>query len=431
MAVTTLFERPPLSERIWLLRVLRNDMIGGLIMLVAAVAALVWANSPFSDGYRDLTTTVLGSGPLALELRVWASDGLLALFFFIAGLELKHEFVHGTLSRPAQAVVPIVAALSGMVVPAAVYLVVVRNNPEAFDGWAIPMATDIAFAVAVLAVLGRGLPLALRAFLLTLAVVDDLGAILVIALFFSKGFNVLYFLLFIGTAVAWWLLQRRSQPPAATLILLFVAGWFFIHESGVHATVAGVVFGLLTRTHVAEGEKEPPTDSYDRSLRPFVAGVAVPIFAFMAAGVDLRADGLISTLQSPITLGIIAGLVIGKPLGIVGGSWLMARFTRARLDPSLNWWDVLGIGLLAGIGFTVSLLITELAYKGTDLLANAKAGVIAASCLAAVLAALALSLRKRAHARAIAIEEADLDQNGIPDVYEMDANPIPDITKQG
>lgn len=418
--MTQVFERPPLSERVWLLRVLRDDTIGGAIMLAAAVLAVVWANSAWGDSYQAFATTEVGPEWLRLDLRAWASDGLLALFFFLAGLELKHELVHGTLSKPSKAVVPFVAALGGMVVPALIYVALSSSDPEAGPGWGIPMATDIAFALAVLAVLGRGLPLALRAFLLTLAVVDDLGAIIVIAIFYSKGFDPTAFIIFVVTAVAWWLLQRQRIGAWLPYVIVFAIGWFYIHESGVHATIAGVVYGMLTRTTADGGETEPPTDRFDRTLRPFVFGIAVPLFALLAAGVDLRSTGLAATLTEPTAIGVMVGLVIGKPIGVVAGAWIVAKFTRASLDPALRWWDVLTIGLLAGIGFTVSLLIAKLAFDGSALSGPAKTGVLAASVVAALLSAVMLYLRRAAYARMNAVEERDENGNLIPDVYETD-----------
>ena len=361
----------------WLLRVLRDETRGGALMLGAAALAFMWANSSGSSLYESIITTPVAG----MELRTWASDGLLALFFFIVGLELKHEFAVGTLSDPRKAIVPIVAAVCGMAVPAALFLLVTDNS----DGWAIPMATDIAFALAVLAVVGRGLPLAVRAFLLTLAVVDDLGAILVIALFFSKGFSLQPFLIFVAACAAWWLLQR-VKAHGALFVPLFLIGWWFLHESGVHATVAGVAFGLLTALH--------RVDTYDAIWRPVVVGLAVPIFAFTAAGVSIEDS---SVLLQPVTIAIIVGLVIGKPLGTVGGSWLITRLTTARLDDSIAWRHVVGVGILAGIGFTVSLLIAELAYGKTEFIAEAKMGVLVASVLATAAAALFLGLpRSRA-----------------------------------
>jgi NhaA family Na+:H+ antiporter len=411
-----IFGRPPLAERIWLLRALRGETVGGTLLLIAAAIALVWANSPWGDAYNAIGDITIGPAALGLNLSLstWAADGLLAVFFFVAGLELKHELVHGTLSRPAQAVVPVAAALGGMVVPALIFVLVVapQGQPGTLTGWATPMATDIAFALAVLAVVGRRLPVALRAFLLTLAVVDDLGAILVIAIFYSKGFALVPFIGAVCSAVIYWLLQKRRVRSPWIYVPLAVATWGLLHASGVHATVAGVVLALLTRIHLDPGESAAPADRLQRMILPWSAGLCVPLFAFFAAGVDLRNTGLAAALLTPVGVGILLGLVVGKPLGVVVTAWLTARFTRASLSPEIAWRDVAAVGLLAGIGFTVALLITELAYGEGALLGSAKVGVLSASVLAAVLAAVTLLSRNR-HYRRVA-EAAGPDVPGEP-----------------
>ena len=358
---------------------------------------------------------------LNLTLATWAADGLLAVFFFVVGLELKHELTHGTLSKPAQAAVPIAAAIGGMAVPALIFVVIVANTgaPGDLRGWAVPMATDIAFALAVLAVVGRMLPVALRAFLLTLAVVDDLGAITIIAIFYSKGFSALYFALAVGLLAVYWLLQRRRVRSPLIYIPLALVIWWATHESGIHATVAGVAMALLTRSSVAPGETESPVDRLQRMLLPLSAGLCVPLFAFFAAGVDLRSTGLVDALSNPVAIGIMAGLIIGKPVGVVVTAWVMARFTRARLSAAIGWQDVMAVGMLAGIGFTVALLITELAYAdGSGQLNSAKTAVFAASVISAVLASVVLLARSRHYRRRALVEEADVDGDGIPDVYQ-------------
>lgn len=418
-----IFDRPTLSERIWLLRALRGETIGGVLLLIAAVIAIAWANSPWGDAYFALGAITVGPEALGLNLSLatWAADGMLAVFFFVAGLELKHELTHGTLSKPAQAAVPIAAALGGMAVPAVIFVVIVATSGEdgGLRGWAVPMATDIAFALAVLAVVGRMLPVALRAFLLTLAVVDDLGAITIIAIFYSKGFSIAYFILAVVLLGVYWLLQRRRVRSPFIYIPLALVIWWAMHESGIHATVAGVAMALLTRSSTDPGETESPVDRLQRMLLPLSAGLCVPLFAFFAAGVDLRSTGLIEPLSNPVAIGILAGLILGKPLGIVSTAWLMARFTRARLNPAIGWQDVLAVGVLAGIGFTVALLITELAYSTDEgLLDSAKVAVFSASVMAALVASILLLARNRHYRSAAAIEEADVDGDGIPDVYQ-------------
>lgn len=418
-----LFARPPLTERVWLLRALRGETIGGVLLLIAALIAISWANSPWGDAYVALGDITVGPAALGLDLNLstWAADALLAVFFFVAGLELKHEFTHGTLSRPAQAAVPVAAAIGGMVVPAVFFTIIVATgDPSGLKGWAVPMATDIAFALAVLAVVGRGLPIALRAFLLTLAVVDDLGAITIIAIFFSKGFSVAYFLLALGLLAAYWLLQRRRVRSPWIYVPLVIVTWWAVFMSGIHATVAGVALALLTRAHADPGEAESPADRLQRMLLPWSAGLCVPLFAFFAAGVDLRSTGLIEPLTSPVALGVLAGLIIGKPIGVVGTAWIVARFTRASLNPTIGWRDIGAVGLLAGIGFTVALLITELAYSSSPgQLDAAKVAVFAASVVSALLASGVLLARNRHYRRVALVEEADVDGDGIPDVYQQ------------
>ena len=421
------FGRLPLAERSRLLEALREETVGGALLLGAAVLALAWANSPWRESYHQLAATEVGPEALSLHLplSVWAADGLLAVFFLVAGLELKHELVVGTLSRPATAVVPVVAALSGMAVPAALYAVTVGalGDREALSGWGIPMATDIAFALAVLALLGSKLPVALRAFLLTLAVVDDLGAIVVIAVFYSHGFSPLPFALALLGMAAYWFLQHRRVDSWLVYVPLALAVWALEHASGVHATVAGVALGLLTRVRPDPGEQRTPVDRYEHALRPLSAGVCVPLFAFFSAGVTVVGLGA-SVLTDPVVVAITVGLVLGKPLGVYGGARLVARFTRASLSASLRWADVLAVGVLAGIGFTVSLLIGELAFEADPARGvEAKVGVLLASVLAAVLAALALGNRRRAYAALADVEERDEDHDGIPDVYGPGANP--------
>lgn len=422
-----IFGRPSLAERVWLLRALRGETIGGVLLLIAAAIALVWANSRWGDAYFDLGSLTIGPAALGLDLslKAWAADGLLAVFFFVAGLELKHELTHGTLARPSQAAVPIAAAIGGMVLPAGIFVAIVATSgePGGLAGWGVPMATDIAFALAVLAVVGRRLPVALRAFLLALAVIDDLGAILVIAVFYSKGFSPWFFVGAIALFVLYWWLQRRRVRSPFIYVPLAIVAWIFMHESGVHATVTGVALALLTRSSTDPGEAESPVDRLQKMILPFSAGLCVPLFAFFAAGVDLRSTGLIEPLTNPVAIGVMAGLVVGKPIGILLTAALVARFTRASLNSAIRWMDVAAIGLLAGIGFTVALLITELGYDDAPaLLDSAKVAVLSASVIAALLASVVLLTRNRHYARVARVEERDDDGDGVPDVYQRDTS---------
>jgi len=427
--------RLTLPQRGWVLGQLRSETVGGVLLLAAAAIALAWANSPWGDAYATLVDLKVGPAAIHLNLSIgtWAADGLLAFFFFIVGLELKHELVLGSLSRPAQAAVPIAAAIGGMAVPAAIYAAVniaALNGPAGSElaagppsaslaGWGVPMATDIAFALAVLAVVGRSLPVALRAFLLTLAVVDDLGAITVIAIFYTEGIALGWLAGALACCLAYWLLQRRRVTTPLVYVPLVLLAWYGMHESGVHATVTGVILGLLTRIRVDPGEVAAPADRLSHRLHPFSAGICVPIFAFTAAGVDLRSIGLGTALAAPIAIGVMAGLVIGKPIGVLGTAWAVARFTRARLPDGIKWRDVGAIGVLAGIGFTVALLIAELGFgEAPEQLDSAKIAILVASVVAACLASVLLLARNRAYAAMAAVEEADEDGDGIPDVYQ-------------
>jgi len=395
---------------------LRTETVGGALLLGAALLALVWANSPWSESYlalRDTKLGVPGIGP-TLSLGHWASDGMLALFFLVAGIELKREFVAGDLSDRAKAAVPVAAALAGVLVPAGLYAVTVTvmGDASALAGWAIPTATDIAFALAVLAVVGRNLPPALRAFLLTLAVVDDLVAITIIALFYSGDVSLALVLgALVPVAVFGWLLRRGITHPLL-LALPALAAWWLVQAGGVHATVAGVLLGLAVPVdrvdeHEAAQDDEVSTlaESLEHGLRPWSAGLAVPIFAFFAAGVRVDGSGLAAAVSDAAVLGIVLGLVVGKAVGVFAGTWSVARFTSARLDDELAWWDVLGVALLSGVGFTVSLLIGELAFgTGSARDDHVKVAVLAGSLLSAAFAAVVLRLRDRHHRRSAATD---------------------------
>ncbi|GGS62344.1 Na(+)/H(+) antiporter NhaA 3 [Planobispora rosea] len=381
---------------------LRAETVGGVVMLLATVAALVWANVS-SDSYEALRTTVVGPEflHLNLELYKWAQNGLLAIFFFIAGIEVKEEFVHGELANLRKAALPVLAAVAGMIVPALVYLAVSWGAPQSSRGWAIPTATDIAFALAVLAVTASAMPTALRAFLLTSAVVDDLGAITIIAVFFTEHVNVLA--LAAGAAVIglYGLLQARRVRGVWIYVPLALLAWYLVEISGVHATVAGVALGLMTRVHSAPGEENSPAELADHRLRPVSAGFAVPAFAFLSAGVVLDADALGGMTGDRVVLGVIAGLVVGKFLGVFGGAWLAVRLGLAKLSEDLHWRDMAAVSILAGIGFTVSLLIGGLAFGDDPERASAvTTGVLAASLIASVLAAILLRVRVRKHLNA-------------------------------
>ncbi|GGW95815.1 Na+/H+ antiporter NhaA [Streptomyces chryseus] len=414
--------RLSLPERTFVTNALRTETVGGVLLLVAAIAALVWANTPLSDSYASVRDFHFGPASLGLDLSVqhWAADGLLAVFFFVAGIELKRELVAGELRDPRAAALPVIAALSGMLAPALVYVVVNAAGGGSMNGWAVPTATDIAFALAVLAVIGTSLPSALRAFLLTLAVVDDLFAILIIAVFFTSDLNFAA----LGGAVAalavFWLLLRKRVRGWYLYVPLALVIWGLMYNSGVHATVAGVAMGLMLRCTREEDEAHSPGEHIEHLVRPVSAGVAVPLFALFSAGVSVSGAAIGDVFTRPETLGVVLGLVVGKAVGIFGGTWLAARFTRAELNDDLAWPDVFAVASLAGIGFTVSLLIGELAFTGdAALTGRIKAAVLAGSLIAAVLSGILLKLRVRKYRAMVEEEERDEDQDGIPDIYEQ------------
>jgi Na+:H+ antiporter, NhaA family len=382
---------------------LRTETVGGIIMLVATVAALIWANTPWHNSYETLRTTKVGPDVLHLRLSLahWAADGLLALFFFVAGLEVKEELTHGELRKLRDAALPISAAIGGVITPVLIYVVVSWNVPGAGVGWAIPTATDIAFALAVLAITASALPDALRTFLLTLAVVDDLIAITIIALFYSETFHPWPFCGAIVCLAGYWLLQRSGVRGAWLYIPIGVATWVLVNASGVHATVAGVALGLLTSADSPGEDRASPVQRADHYFRPWVAGLAVPAFAFLAAGVTLRASTLTGVFTDRVALGVLAGLLAGKLAGVFGGAWASVRLGLARISPELTWPVMAGASLLAGIGFTVSLLIGELAYSEPERSDRVTTAILIASVVASLAGAFVLHRigRRLAHGR--------------------------------
>lgn len=375
---------------------LQSETTGGALLISAAIIGLFLANGPLSEAFHALATTKIGIDALHLNLTIqkWTADALLAIFFFVIGCELKHELVVGTLSKPRQAALPVAAALGGMVVPALLYLAINRSgSADAVSGWGIPMATDIAFALAVLAVLGRGLPSGVRAFLLTLAIVDDLGAILVIALFYSTGLSVEWIAVAAILLALFALAQRQRITSPLIYVPLALAVWYAVHEAGIHATIAGVALGLLMRVKKDSGEADAPVDRATARFHPISAGFAVPLFALFAAAVDLRSIDLGVVINSPVLLGVLVGLVVGKPVGILLAARL-ATALGARLSAEVQWIDIAVIGTLAGIGFTVSLLISELAFISEESLSAAKLGVLLASIGAVAVTGVLLAVRK-------------------------------------
>jgi len=405
---------------------LRIEAAGGILLLIATITALVWANSPWSDSYHDLLEThiTIHVGDLIhLDESVlhWINDALMAIFFFVVGLEIKRELVVGELRDPRAAALPAIAAIGGMVVPAGLYIAF-NSSGAGFDGWGIPMATDIAFAVGVVSLLGNRVPSAMKVFLLTLAIVDDIGAIAVIAIFYTDDFSSGWFLTGIAgimlvvlmrIAKIWWI-------PAYVVVGTFV--WLAIFESGIHATIAGVILGLITpaiplkpeskeedlddmvrlavrgdasapvvrRANFELKEQVSVVERLEDTLHPFSSYVIIPIFALANAGVMLSGDTISDAITSPVTLGVVFGLVIGKLVGISLFTWLAVKSGVASLPRSSAWIDVFGLAAIAGIGFTVSLFITGLAFDDPLIADEARIGILAASAIAAVVGTLIL-----------------------------------------
>ncbi len=400
---------------------LQLEVAGGGVLLMATVAALVVANSPAAAGVEDffaqeLTVFEIGQLHLTESLHGWINDGLMALFFFVVGLEIKREFADGELADPHQALLPVVSAIGGMVVPALIFVVFAGGGPSA-EGWGIPMATDIAFALGVLALLGQRVPSSLRLFLLTLAIVDDIGAILVIAVFYTEQVHLGWLATAIGLLVAVRGIRQLRVWYIPIYVVLGTLAWVAMLEAGVHSTIAGVALGLLTPTTPLRPEphdtivgEDPSPDSVRRSvfevresvgvaerlqhlIHPWSAFLILPMFAFANARIEISQSALSDAVSSPVGLGVIAGLVVGKPLGIVTAAWLAQRSGLATLPNGCNMGHIVGVGAVAGVGFTVSLFITELAFDDPTLIADAKLAVLVGSVAAGSVGAALLMMQ--------------------------------------
>jgi len=370
---------------------LETEASGGIVLVAAAVVALVWANSPWDGAYDTLWHTELrvdlGRWSLSEDLRHWVNDALMAIFFFVVGLEIKRELVTGELRDPRQAAVPAIAALGGMVVPALLFVLVTVGSAGS-DGWGIPMATDIAFAVGVLALFGSRLSSAVKLFLLTLAVVDDIGAIIVIALFYSSGVEPGALAVATALLVAMVALRRLKVQHVSVYVLIGSGVWLATYQSGVHATIAGVALGLLTPAE-PDGDGSV-ADRLQHVLHPVSSFLIVPVFAVANAGVRIEGGVFEGSGTARVAAAVAVGLVLGKLAGILGATWLAVRSGLGRLPEGGNWGQMAGVAAVAGIGFTVSLFISGLAFDTAELESAAKIGVLGASVAAAVLGSLLL-----------------------------------------
>lgn len=393
-----------------------TEVLSGLVLLGATLTALIWANSPAGDSYVNLWSTQLsislGTLSLDLDLKHWINDGLMAIFFFVVGLEIKRELVEGELRDPRRAALPVIGAIGGMVIPAAIYLAVTASGPpEAGHGWGIPMATDIAMALAVLSLLSKRVPATLKLFLLALAIVDDIGAILVIAVFYSAGIQFHWLGLAAALLAFLFMIRQLGLQWRPVYVVVAVAFWFAVHETGVHATIAGVLLAFAAPTRPIRPAEYVDTDklvdigsvhtAHETAtlarqsvsvvewlvhiLHPWTSFLILPLFALANAGVALSSSDLQEASTSVVTLGVVAGLVLGKTLGISAAIWIACKLGVAERPEGVTWAQIVAISSLAGIGFTVALFITELAFVDQTLVAEAKIGVLAASLTAGLI----------------------------------------------
>ncbi|MCV4281155.1 Na+/H+ antiporter NhaA [Pseudomonas capsici] len=372
-----------------IIRFFQLEAAGGLLLIAAAALALIINNSPLSWLYNEFlnipVVAQIGAIKIAKPLLLWINDGLMALFFLVIGLEVKREVLEGQLSRPSQVVLPGAAAIGGMVVPALIYYALNKDNPVALGGWAIPMATDIAFALGVLALLGKRVPVSLKLFLMTLAIIDDLGAIVVIALFYSGELSSLSLMLAGASILALIVMNRLGVAKLGPYLLVGLVLWVCVLKSGVHATLAGVVLAFCIPLRI-KASKASPLLSLEHGLHPWVAYGILPLFAFANAGVSL-AGVTLENFTHPVPMGIAAGLLIGKTLGVFGLTWLAIQTGLAKLPNEANWGQVLGVSILCGIGFTMSLFVGSLAFEAgvSDYAGEDRMGILTGSILSALM----------------------------------------------
>ncbi len=367
---------------------MRTEAAGGIVLLVAVAVALVWANSPWSNAYFDLwhEEVTLGFGDFSFEtdLHHIVNDGLMTIFFYVVGLEIKRELIEGELKQPRQALLPVAGAFGGMALPALLYISL-NAGGEGADGWGIPVATDIAMAVGVMALLGPRVPAGIKVFLLALAIVDDLGGILIIALFYSSGLSLIALAIgvaLVGAIVLLRALQVRFRPLYAVLAVAF---WLAVLESGIHATIAGVILAFLTSAGSHDERGESMLDRMEEFLHPWASFAVVPIFALANGGIEITRDAIDGAINGDVALGVALGLVVGKPVGILAASFVVVVTGLASLPAGASWRQVAGAGMLAGIGFTVSIFIAGLAFEAGLVVDEAKMGILAASLVAGLL----------------------------------------------
>lgn len=416
----------------WYKEKLHSETFAGGMLMLGALIALIWANSPARESYFDLSNTIVGPSSIGLDLSIatWASDGLLAIFFFVIGLELKTEFITGSLRDIKQALVPMLAAVCGIAGPVLIYVLIITiTGSGVYDGWAIPVATDIAFALAVLGLFGKGLPTAARTFLLTLAVVDDLLGILIIAIFFTSSISFLWLAVSFATIIVFAVLVNKRITHWWLLWPIAIFAWATMHASGVHATIAGVLMGLSIPAIAAAKESKPLTEFFGEKLDFWSSGIVLPIFAFFAAGVNIvDSGGLGDVFTHPVALAIYLALPVGKFIGIWGGTVLLTKVFRLRLGKGLLLADIAAVSLIAGIGFTVSLLIAQLSFdQSLDVAGYSRVAVIIGTLLSAVLGSIAVHIRSLAHANdAPKLHDATSDDIRLDGKPNLDPDELPE-----
>ena len=363
---------------------LRSEQIGGVILIICVILSLIIANSNLGAAFENLLSTKIGFSSLAIPIEfsvsLWINDGLMAIFFLLVGLEIKREIIEGELSSPQKAAMPIFAALGGMLVPAIIYALINSNTPT-IHGWGIPMATDIAFALGVISLLGKRVPNSLKIFLAALAIADDLGAILVIAIFYTNELHWIQLLYSAGILIVLIALNRFGVKKLIYYIIPGIFLWYFVHHSGIHATIAGVLLALTIPTNTVKDES--PLEKLEHLLVRPVNFLIMPIFAL--ANTNIRFENkMIDGLSSPLGLGIICGLALGKPIGVSLFSWLSVKLGIAKLPNKVNWRHIFGLGLLAGIGFTMSVFIALLSFSTIEYQIQAKFAILVSSVLAGI-----------------------------------------------
>ncbi|MBF01522.1 Na+/H+ antiporter NhaA [Flavobacterium coralii] len=382
----------------------RSSSAGGIILLFCVVLSLIIANTGAGEGFNELLSTEIGFANDSVQLRypvlLWINDGLMAIFFLLVGLEIKREIVEGELSSLRQASLPVLAAIGGVVVPALIYTFFNHAEPDTIHGWGIPMATDIAFALGILSLLGDKVPSGIKVFLAALAIVDDLMAILVIAIFYSTNLHLTYLMYAAGIFLFQIILNRAGVKNILFYIIPGIFMWYFIHHSGIHATIAGVLTALTLPT--TPDATESPLEKLEHMLAKPVNFLIMPIFAIANTNITFE-DGMVEGLASNLGLGIVLGLFLGKPIGIFFMSWLSVKLKVAELPAGSNWTHVLGLGLLGGIGFTMSIFIALLSFKSELFQNEAKFAVLTASVLSGIFGYVLLSLYNKKQRKKAAV----------------------------